>query len=309
NKEQDFSGGLDNLTVSVGLNPLKWINIGVSVNFWMNGYEGETQEYHWGEYSGDIDATDIREFYKRERISLDIKGYNFNVGILVKPFKNFKIGMVYKSSFSADITYDYLLGEGNSVGAGGEEEEEEEEDRSSIAGTSRLQWPTTWGMGLSYQPIDQLTVSADFTFTQWSKGIMKNFPDFETYDPTTQSVEYIDMFFPMMRPVKSLEDLENPSKQLDTKQFRFGIEYVLIGKKVLIPLRLGFFTDAQYFMDCTGEEVNFTGITGGFGVKKGGLSLDFAVLLEIGSYLRDVDDYSTTSYTEMKAFMSTSFSF
>jgi hypothetical protein len=55
--------------------------------------------------------------------------------------------------------------------------------------------------------------------------------------------------------------------------------------------------------------VVFFGLTGGIGYKRGGFSVDFAALLEIGSYLKDKYDYSDTTYTEVRAYLSTSYSF
>ncbi|MCP4158187.1 MAG: hypothetical protein GY757_61375 [bacterium] len=301
-EEQRFSGGLDTLTFSLGLNPLKRVHIGVSVNYWTNGYDGYTARNEWGEIS-DLydDSKQMSNNLSTESISVKINGYNYNLGLLVEIFKGFKVGFVYKSSFGANLDYSYYM-EKDSVRPDSEEEGPEEENTDPFLGSARLRWPQTWGVGLSFQPIDPLTVSIDFTSTQWSAGKINNFPIVEK-EMGRIIMELGTVYFP------SLVAVEDEFLQKNTEQLRLGLEYVLIGKKFLIPIRLGCFTDAQYYLDSSNEKINFFGITGGVGIKKGGLGVDLAVLLETGSYLRDNADYSTTKYTEMKAYMSTSFSF
>ena len=69
------------------------------------------------------------------------------------------------------------------------------------------------------------------------------------------------------------------------RQLRVGAEYVVLGRRLKVPLRAGFFTDKQYFFDFRGRAPKFRGYTVGLGVAAGPLLLDVAYLRETGSYL------------------------
>jgi long-subunit fatty acid transport protein len=300
-EKQKFIGGVDVISLSVGSKFFKRFNIGMSANFWMNGYEGELKK----NFSGKIFSEDIPslletvEFMATEHLDVDIKGLNFNIGLLVDVLENLKIGAVYKSSFKANDKYSIFVSRENILG---ESNTEPSEVRRS--GSSPLKSPATWGVGISYRPIDPLTISADFTTTQWSTAIIKNFP---IHDDRGEIVRVTDVYFPTMKPVRS-EGGER-FRQLDTRQFRLGVEYVLIGKRTLIPIRLGFFTDSQYYSNSSGTRITYIGITGGVGIKRGGFGVDLALLYESGSYLRDNIDYSVTRFAEVRVYLSTNYSF
>jgi hypothetical protein len=302
NQIQDFNGGFDTLSISLGTQIFKRINIGVSGNFWMKGYTGILNQNYsgevWGENSNN--SVDIA-FSTSEILTMELNGFNFNVGILVDILENLKIGVVYKSSFNADVEHSLTVFEGNFYDD--ENEDEPVIDRSDV---STLEWPETWGAGISFRPIDPLTISFDATFTKWSTSVIRNFrlPEREGSKP---NIIDADVYFPSLVRVRAAD--EAGYFQYDSRQFRLGLEYVLFGSKTLIPLRLGAFTDSQYYPDSAGNRINFFGITGGIGVKWKGLTLDLAVIYEFGSYLAYNEDYSTTKFSELKPYLSASFSF
>lgn len=291
-----FSGGFDMLSFSLGTKIFRGVNIGFSVNLWMNGYSG-TQTYSIDgiriiENSPTEQVVDIE--YETEK-SFDISGVNLNAGVLFEILENLKIGAVYKSGFKADIEYDNLArGEAlsgafhNIPGR-----------QVQYSGKAELQWPETFGFGIAFAPIDALTFSVDYTRTNWSDAILTNFNDAET-DETA-----IDVFFPTMKRVGD----DTKSKQLDSEQIRFGIEYVYISDDILIPFRLGMFSDSQYYKDASGEKITFIGLTGGLGVKWGPVAVDFAMLYESGNFLEQNISFAATNFNELKLFFSTIFSF
>jgi long-subunit fatty acid transport protein len=300
-EKQIFTGGVDVVSLSLGTKLFKRINVGMSVNYWMNGYEGDMSRYSEGKVtSEEIPSLDINETQNlTESLSVDINGVNFNFGVLVDVLDNLKIGAVFKSSFTADDNYSFVIRQESFFSDTGDEPPV----LFSGSGSSPLRWPETWGVGISYRPSDPLTLSADFTSTRWSAAIMKDFP---YQDVETEQSELTEVYFPTMEPVTGEEgDFE----QLDTFQFRVGMEYVLIGQKTLIPLRAGFFVDSQYYPDASGKRVIYYGFTGGVGYKRGGFGVDFAVLFETGNYLRDRFDYTVTRFTELRAYLSTNYSF
>jgi hypothetical protein len=298
---QAYKGGVDVVSFSVGSRFFDWLNLGISANVWMNGYEGELKLT----LSGDVYNPANSTFFERvnmsmtERLTVAIRGVNFNLGILVDVSEKLKIGGVYKSSFSGEDAYSFAITEEGNWGNifyGGDE------FHKNISGNALLKWPETFGVGAAFRPIDPLTVSFDVTITRWSTAIMKDFP---LADEEAGSISNQDVYFPTIEPVTN----ENGFRQLDTHQFRLGVEYVLIGRKTLVPLRLGFFADSQYYPDSSGKRVNFFGITTGVGIKRGGFGIDFAALLETGGYFRSNFSYSANRFTEVKAYLSTSYSF
>lgn len=297
---EKFSGGIDTVTVSLGTKLFKWLNFGVSANFWVNGFTGKTTQSMVGDLSPvGVPAPQGRGLITRAgEISVDVRGININVGVLVDVLENFKIGVVYKGTSTAKVDYEGVHRidmnvEGTPYTTGDE----------PYADSADIRWPETWGVGVSYRPIDTLTLSCDFTTTRWSRTVINDFdhPYFGTYEK---------IYFPGFIPSEyRYGDFVIEGKQLDAKQLRFGVEYVLIGEKMLVPLRLGFFTDTQYFPDSSGEGVTFFGLTGGVGVKRGAFAIDGALVYESGKYLRYNEDFGVTQFADFKFYMSMIYSF
>jgi hypothetical protein len=125
---------------------------------------------------------------------------------------------------------------------------------------------------------DVLTASLDFTRTFWSKGRIHNFFTLARTEPEQPSP------FPTVFPTLLYPTLDDP-RQADTEQFRLGAEYVVLGRRLKLPLRAGFFTDKQYFYDFRGRPPRFLGFTAGLGVAAGPLLVDVAYMHESGTYL------------------------
>ncbi len=293
---QSYRGGLDVVSLSLGSRLFDWLCVGVSANLWLNGYEGLLNYQFTGSYSALDGSGSGGDWYAalEAEEDVDIDGITFNFGVLADVTEKFKIGAVYKKGFNTNARYK-VRSIGTEGGTGYTWD-------TSETDFSPLNWPATYGLGFSYRPMDQLTISMDFTETRWAGSILKDFPmhDGEADDAVSQ-----DVYFPTFEPVEN----DTGFKQYDSRQFRLGLEYVLIGKRAYIPLRLGFFVDSQYFPDASGAQVVFFGVTAGFGIKRGGFSVDFAALLEAGSYLDNKFDYGGTYFTEVRAYLSTSYSF
>ncbi|MBN2134414.1 MAG: hypothetical protein JW737_01665 [Acidobacteria bacterium] len=294
--EDVFSGGFDTVSFCLGSKIMSGINFGFSINIWMNGYSGTAYQHLAGskgiEGIGEISTIDIG--YTTEH-SFDISGVNMILGALIEPFDGVKIGIVYKSAFDAEVEYDNLA-KGQVFGS--KFTPQTIEDRE-FTGSTTLEWPMTFGAGLSIQPEDQLTFSFDYTRTMWSDAILKNFNNAATEEYA------IDVYFPTMKGVNSEEYLQ----QIDTEQFRFGFEYIYLANDILIPFRFGIFTDSQYFKDASNDKIVFLGITGGLGIKAGPVAFDVALLYESGDYLDNNNAYSTSSFEEIRIYVSTIISF
>lgn len=293
-EDQLFVGGVDVVSFSLGAKLWNWLSLGVSANVWVNGYEGSFHEAIESQITTPDGAVmDYKEDFT-EKLEVDIRGFNLNLGVLVDVTSKLKIGAVYKNSFTVNDKYRMSIDGDVMLGDARVHVEEE------YPGSSPLRWPETFGVGFSYRPIDPLTISMDITATRWSETIMQDFPK---DDDITGEVTEVDVYFPTM------EEAGLDFKQLDTFQFRLGVEYVLIGEKSLIPLRLGFFTDSQHYADASGERVVFIGATAGVGYRRGRFGIDFAAMLETGNYLASTYDYTVTSYLELRTYLSLSYNF
>lgn len=292
----DFTGGIDMISFSVGSKLFGFLNIGVSANLFMNRFQGNVSRESRGDIYRAATPSLREDFQERwsRGITIDIKGVNVNVGVLVEVFKNFQVGAVYKNPFSIDI--DYSIAYLRETRISGQTTAKIDNRHSAV---SSLRWPRTWGVGFALRPSDPLTLSVDFTSTRWSRAILKNFKYLADNEGT-------DVYFPTLVAVNA-GGLE---KQVDSQQFRGGMEYVMITKKNLfIPVRLGIFTDTQFYSDSSGKKVTLFGIAGGVGLKKGAFSFDAAILYEFGNYLRENTDYSYTSFADLRVYFSTIFNF
>ena len=107
----------------------------------------------------------------------------------------------------------------------------------------RLDLPGAIGVGASWRPVGQLTLSADYTRTFWSRARIRNF---FTLAPTPEGEEPIapedsgDVFPLLPYPTFTV-------KAFDVEQIRAGVEYVLIHGNVRWPIRAGYFTNRQTF--------------------------------------------------------------
>lgn len=299
-KSERVSGGPDMISISVGTRFFKRLNLGVSLNFWGNGYNGRYANHFKGLIYAMDAPTETTPFLLSDYQTSDIKikCTTYNLGFLLDVTDKFKIGAVYKSGTDSDVDYELILSIGGLGPIPGIER--------TFRGSTTMYWPGTWGVGMSYRFIDPFTVSIDFTKTNWSQCILRNIP--------YQGI-YQDIYFPTLQPVEQVENPVIPHlpvselEQKDTRQVRIGMEYILFGKDVLFPLRCGFFTDTQYFADSSGNSVTYHGVTGGLGIKWGGLSTDLAVIYEWGSYLRDNYHFYKTQFSELRAYVSMVYSF
>ena len=297
---EKFSGGIDTVTLSLGTKLFKRFNIGVSANFWVNGFTGRNTQSMAGKITPvqTLAETDQGLISRSGDISVDVRGMTLNFGILVDVLENLKIGVVYKSSASTRV--DYKGSHRIDMNVGGVPFTTGDE---TYGDSTEISWPETWGFGISYRPIDTLTFSLDYTSTDWSQTVIRDFdhPYYGKYD---------EVYFPSFIPgYYQYGDIVIEGKQLDTQQLRFGVEYVLINKKVLFPLRMGFFTDSQYFPDASGGKITFFGLTAGMGIKVGAIAIDGAMVYESGNYLRYNEDFSATRYADFKFYVSTIYSF
>ena len=156
---------------------------------------------------------------------------------------------VYKTPFTADVSLDKSRHDSwGSITA-----LEEVTTNAASSEAVRLDFPSSFGFGLSWRPRDALTFSADFTRTHWSEARILDY--FGTRrDPAERRRVPLPpppVVFPGSTPVLfPVPDPRTPttrrgSGQQDAEQFRVGVEWVLIEGGLKVPVRAGYFNDRQ----------------------------------------------------------------
>jgi long-subunit fatty acid transport protein len=286
-EEGSSDGGFDVVAFGTGLRLTRHLRAGFTVNRWLNGYDQQlTRRYE--------------TFNRRPQREFDLdfrpRGWSFNLGVMVSPVESVNLAVVYKTPFTADVRLDkarrdYWVDEGAL----------QEVTRNAYASDAvRLEFPSSFGFGLSWRPIDTLTLSADFTRTTWSEARIQNYFDLqvtprgEDGSPATPPPPnvYPDFQYPTLKAVPNSDDPEDPARllgQQDAEQIRVGVEWVLIWGRLKVPLRAGYFNDRQITPNPTGDIPRFNGFTLGTGLILGPMLIDVAYVHESGEYFVTAD--------------------
>lgn len=271
-------GGFDVLALGTGLQLSRRLRLGLVANHWRNGYRQTIER-------------PALFFPGRQNSDFRLSGWNFHLGLMVSPWESLNLGATLKTRFTSDVTLlrsrvdRFPEPDGQTTNA---------HRRNDLT----LTLPGAVGVGASWRPRSNLTVSFDYTRSFWSQGRIRNFftlrrdpppddPPGLPPDPPEQTGD----FYPSL-PYPTLDD----DRQKDTKEFRAGGEYVVLKRRLRWPLRAGVFTDRQYFRAFGGSAPTFRGLTAGTGLIVGPVLLDVAYVYEHGSY-RDLsgDGNSVTS--------------
>jgi hypothetical protein len=261
----DSTGGFDVVALGTGFRVFNSLRLGGTLNRWFNGYtQTFIREPKVGRTRGRVDQ--VSEY--------ELSGWNANVGVIWEPLESLNLGAVGKTPFTAGMTL---------------RRERTDFSPSSSAFTRnshfsddvRLDLPGAIGVGASWRPAGQLTLSADYTRTFWSRGRIRNFftlaPTPEGEDPIAP--EDSGDFFPLLAyPTFTV-------RAFDGEQVRAGVEYVLIHDRVRWPIRAGYFTNRQLFTAENGASPWFNSVTLGLGMGVGPLLLDVAFVYETGEYV------------------------
>jgi hypothetical protein len=264
-------GGFDVVAFGTGLRLSRRLRAGLTVNRWTNGYDQSLDRT--------LLAADLGRPLRQFDLDFRPRGWSFNLGLIYSPIAPLNLGFVYKTPVGTDVVLDKTRRD--YYGTLGALEEMTSNTYRSEAVT--LDLPDSIGFGLSLQPRDELTLSADYTRTRWSDPTIAGYFDL----PRTPRGEQDSPPPPDVRPpllYPTLREPETVLAQEDAEQFRLGVEYVLFTSRLKVPLRLGYFSDRQITPNPTGELPRFNGITAGIGVVVGSLLFDVAYVYEFGEY-------------------------
>jgi len=266
------SGGFDVLAVGTGLRLSRRVRVGLTVNRWLNGYDQNLTRL------APDQANPRREF----TLEFHPRGWSANVGIIWSPVETLNVGGVFKTGFTAAVDLERRRVDNWASDTSGIQVTANQYASDDVT----LDFPTSYGFGLSWRRWDTLTLSADLTRTRWSRSFIYDFFDLDATRPSVP---------PSPPPPKFFDELPYPSlgeervlnvavDQVDAEQIRVGIEYVLLTRHFKIPLRAGYLNDRQIVAFPGQKAPRFNGITVGTGIILGSLLLDVAYLHEFGKY-------------------------
>jgi len=287
-EEGSSDGGFDVVAFGTGLRLSRHVRAGVTVNRWLNGYDQT------------LSRTLLKDTQRPLRVfDLDFRpsGWSFNLGVIVSPVEQLNLAAIYKTSFSADVSLDKARRD-----TWGTLTNVEEVTRNAHASEAvGLDFPSSFGFGVSWRPRDTLTLSADLTRTSWSEARILDYFDVLATGRSVDGVPsvppppivYPELQYPSLRGVPDPDDPSDPLRllgQQDAEQIRVGLEWVLIAGRLKVPLRVGYFSDRQIIPNPTGDIPRFNGFTVGTGLILGSMLLDVA-------YVREFGDYEVTEQT------------
>jgi len=277
-------GGFDVIAFGTGLRLSRRVRAGLTVNRWLNGYEQA------------IERNLINRPTDRPRREFDLdfrpRGWSFNFGLIVSPLENLNLAAIYKTPFTANVGVDKARRDF----WGSAEEPDEITTNAWSSDTVRLDFPSSFGFGLSWRPRDRLTLSADYTRSGWASSNLRDYFELPATPPSdadgNPSPQRPPRFlserqYPTLGAVPDPDDPEDPARlaaQQDAEQIRAGVEWVLIRGRLKLPLRAGYFNDRQIEPAPDGQAPRFNGVTLGTGLILGPMQLDLAYVYEFGEY-------------------------
>jgi long-subunit fatty acid transport protein len=254
------SGGFDVLALGTGLKLSRTLRAGFTVNHWFNGYK-------------QVVVREQRDIPTRQNANYELSGWNLHAGLMWSPWESLNLGAVLKNGLSADMSLRRSRVDRFPDGA--------TTTNAFFRDDVVLDLPGATGVGASWRPKSNLTVSLDFTRTNWSDGRIFNFFTLKKTEPGQPPPEPSPPqdFFPRL-PYPTLND----PKQKNTKQVRVGVEYVILRSRLKWPVRMGYFSDEQFFRAQGGTAPTFNAFTFGAGIIVSRVLFDIAYVYETGDY-------------------------
>ena len=252
--DYDQDGSLSVVAPAFAFDVTDNLSLGVTLNIWNHSVTGvgvfESRKTSQGTLTS-YGTTDQFNFVEKERFEVE-EGYSAVIGITYRLGEEWNFGMVIKPEFRLDIDHEISRRE-IQTGEGGTRDDPRHDLKNS-----KLEFPTIIGGGISWRPNDQLTVSSDVTWTDWSEYNLHEREDFKANKTD-------------FNPISGTEPDAGKSK--DTFTVRMGCEYLLLREKYIVPLRLGFGYDPS---PAVGEVDDFYTASVGSGLQIGSYNFDIA---------------------------------
>jgi hypothetical protein len=267
--EWNGSGTLHEISYAVGFRAFKIVQIGASYHHYFGGYD----------YTISNELNGSSAVFQETMVSTgdwEFLGDNFSIGIIVTPWDFLNIGAVFKTNFDLKGQFQRQANYNYSDSISNVSEE------SSSDGEAVIKHPSEWGIGISFKPIKNLLIAADYTSSNWLADqnedddyIRGTINDFQI--PTDSSGSTDSLNYPTFSSPESFD-------QETETYFRMGAEYKLDFKDFSIALRGGFWQHNSIYTDSDNSSISWTGITTGAGIVYNTIKFDVALVMESASY-------------------------
>jgi len=292
----ESTGGFDVLALGTGVRVSRRLRLGLTLNRWFHGYEQTVLKLD-------------QRVPSRQNSEFDLSAFNVHLGAIVSPWDSLNLGFVFKTGLTAKASLSRVR-----YDAFGPQDGDRTNFNIYSYDAVRVALPGALGVGASWRPRSSLTLSMDYTRTNWSEGNIRSFfalarasltnpVEYPGPDPLHSGdfcgaypADYPPDEIPTRPgpggepvratcpPVLPYPTLDTTSSQADTDQVRVGIEYVVNRGRLKWPVRAGYFRDGQFFRSLEGDAPTFDGFTLGTGLILGNVLLDVAYVHESGQY-------------------------
>ncbi len=204
-----------------------------------------------------------RHVFGYSQLTASTTGLGYNVGLQFEPFDDLKIGMIYRSRVAMDFDDGTASFDFPSTGNPVIDAEIDALFPAETGGSSSLDLPSLFGIGVAYHFTERLTGEFDYTAFAWS-----------SYDKLVITFD---------EPVAGETQSVDIKKYQDTYSLRFGMEYRFHPN---MKLRTGYYWDRHAvpdkYVEPTLPEADRHNYTVGLGFHWRGISVDGAyhVLLQ-----------------------------
>jgi len=269
----ESDGGYDVIAFGTGLKVTRKLRVGATLNRWFNGY------------TAGLERTVPSGLRPRRVLGQEfhLSGWNSNLGLMFSPVDEVNLGVVFKTAFIGKVELaktrtDYYSDPATDEALG--------TTRNAFSSDDvRIDFPWSLGFGVSWRPRSQLTLSADYTKTNWSESTIRNYFTLTATPLSTPDQPPPPTVYPSLPyPYVYLQQGQN-----DSEEIRVGVEYVLIRESLKVPLRAGYFNDKQINIFGVESAPRFNGFTVGTGVILGAVVFDVAYLYEFGELFRSTE--------------------
>lgn len=252
----DQEGDLYTLSPAYAVQLTPSLSLGFTMNFWNDILQSNSWRVDYseeilvqrptGSFLSKVSHTDVYEF----------EGINYHLGFLWNINNKYTLGGVIKSEFEADLRHEhhYYFDQNNITNS-----------TVSIF-DEKMNMPMSFGLGLGVRFSDAFSIGFDIYTTLW-----------EDYYIITSDGKKIS-------PISG-KDI-NETNIDPTTQVRLGMEYLFIGRKMVIPIRGGIFYDPE---PSDGTPDDFYGVTLGSGLVYKNMVFDIAYQYRFGDDVRQLE--------------------
>jgi hypothetical protein len=176
----------------------------------------------------------------QQQYTESMRGRNFIIGAMFRPFKTLNLGFTYhsglKSSFDSQLLVWLVDEEGNDL------------DPIVQTSLSRVRIPAQYSLGVSWRPAAGLNLSCDYSVLDWRDGTIENYYAEGSVLPYPQK-NYFD------------------TRQQYVRNLRLGMEVSVPLRRILLHLRGGWNSEKQLAADRSGEPLQTNGLAAGVGLE------------------------------------------